>query len=963
MTPEEFVKKWNRMFLSEMAAAQSHFLDVCDLVGHPHPTEMDPEGTHFTFEASTTKPSGRRGRADAYYKGHFIWEYKGPHKDLDKAYQQLLLYREALGNPPLLITSDMRDIIIHTNFTNTVSQTFTVDFESILSGEGVDVLRRAFHNPSSFYDPSLTQEVLTQATANTFVAVADALQKYTYPAGQEPDPERLAHFIIRLLFALFAEDMRLLPERLFTQLVEYEGSSDAAHLASSFKNLFAAMREGGLFGFHRIRNFDGALFDDEYVPPNIPSDLTRELLRACQQDWANIDPSIFGTLFERIIDASKRAQLGAHYTSKEDILLIVEPVLMQPLIQAWEEVRTRANVALRRGEAEAAASALRAFSEKIAATRVLDPACGSGNFLYVALRRLLDLQKAVIAFAARNGLPDIPLTVGPEQLYGIEINPYAHELAQVTIWIGYLQWRGDNGFPEVIEPVLRPLHQIERKDAILAFDDAGRPVDPTWPEADVIVGNPPFLGSKKIRAELGDEYVDNLFALYEDRVPHEADLVCYWFEKARAMIAEDKIQRAGLLATQAIRGGANRVVLERIKETGDIFWAQSDRDWILDGATVHVSMIGFDDGTQKDCELDETSVKHINADLTSSVDLTVADSLLENQGLSFMGVTPAGPFYITGELARKWIARTDNPENRPNSDVVRPYYNGLDLNRRERDVWIVDFGIDMPLEEASLYKLPFEYVRREVYPVRSKNKRASYREKWWLLAETRSGMREALADLDRYIATSMVSKHQFFDWVSKKVLPANLLIVIARDDDYFLGVLHAKPHELWARRTGTQLREAESGFRYTPTTTFETYPFPWPPGHEPAEDADPRVAAIAQAARELVAFRDGWQHPPEEEVGVTISCHQLKKRTLTNLYNALTFYREEIKGHPAAAERYHEEYGRLINFDDISYLDYIHTTLDHAVLDAYGWPHHLSDRDILQRLLDLNRQRAAASKE
>jgi type II restriction/modification system DNA methylase subunit YeeA len=311
-------------------------------------------------------------------------------------------------------------------------------------------------------------------------------------------------------------------------------------------------------------------------------------------------------------------------------------------------------------------------------------------------------------------------------------------------------------------------------------------------------------------------------------------------------------------------------------------------------------------------------VKKINPDLTSVIDLSTAQRLTENKNLSFMGVTPAGPFYISGNLARKWLAATGNPNGRPNSDVVRPYYNGTDLTKRLRDIWIVDFGVDMSLEDATLYELPFEHVKAEVYPVRRKNKRVSYRERWWLLAESRSGMRTALRPLKRYIGTSMVAKHRFFCWISPDVLPANLVIVIAREDDYFFGVLHSKVHEKWALRQGTSLEDRP---RYTPTTTFETFPFPWPPGQEPTDA--PQVQAIAQAASELVKKRDLWLNPQ----GATEK--ELKKRTLTNLYNARP-----------------------------TWLDLAHRQLDHAVLDAYGWPHNLADEQILERLLALNLERA-----
>ena len=572
------------------------------------------------------------------------------------------------------------------------------------------------------------------------------------------------------------------------------------------------------------------------------------------------------------------------------------------------------------------------------------PTLRSGNFLYVALRRLLDLEKEVIALAGELGVGRFFPSVKPEQLHGIEINEYAHQLAQATIWIGYIQWLAENGYGAPAQPILRPLNNILHVDAILAFDAQGRPVEPEWPAADVIIGNPPFLGGKKMRTELGDGYIDQLFELYKGRVPHEADLVCYWFEKARVLIEQDQIERAGLLATQAIRGGANRKVLEHIKASGDIFWAQSDRDWILDGANVHVSMVGFDGGLQKEHHLDDRPVMVINADLSAAADITRACRLKENFGLSFMGITPAGPFNIPEDLARQWMALPLNPNGRPNSDVLRPYYNGMDLTRGLRKLWIVDFGVNMGEEQAALYQAPFEYIQEHVKPARFKQ-RTTIRQ-WWLHERSRPDMRAALENLPRYIATSMVSKHHFFCWIPSAVLPANLLIVVARDDDYFFGVLHARPHELWARSTGTQLREAESGFRYTPTTTFETYPFPWPPGQERQDD--PQVQAIALAARELVQFRDNWLKPapaltpnpsPEGGGGLLPSPGGRgaggeggSKRTLTNLYNQRP-----------------------------TWLANAHRKLDAAVFAAYGWEEGLSDEQILERLLRLNLERAGDS--
>jgi type II restriction/modification system DNA methylase subunit YeeA len=663
--------------------------------------------------------------------------------------------------------------------------------------------------------------------------------------------------------------------------------------------------------------------------PHLDSDGLDILARISTLDWANIEPSIFGTLFERSLDPAKRSQLGAHYTSREDIMLIVEPVLMVPLRRRWAEVRQEAlDLAQRREEAETKrtrdnrhkelTNLLTGFAYEIAQVRVLDPACGSGNFLYVALKQLLDLEKEVITLAGDLGLTRFFPSVSPAQLHGIEISEYAHELAQATIWIGYIQWLRENGFGMPGEPILKPIETILLMDAILAYDEQGQPVEPKWPEADVIIGNPPFLGGNKIRQELGDEYVGALFKLYEGRIPAFADLVCYWFEKARTQIETGKAKRAGLLATNSIRGGANRRVLERIKEAGDIFWAQSDRNWILDGAAVNVSMVGFDDGAEADRWLDSNPVKTINPDLTATIDLTKAQLLEENSRICFRSDEKGGPFDIDANLAQKMLSAPLNPNGRPNSDVVRPYFNARDILQTSRDMWIIDFGCDVSLEEAALYELPFEYVRRVVKPVRDNVRNHREREYWWLHRRPAPDMRQAVSKLSRFIATPSVSKHRLFVWLSSNTIPDHQLYIVAREDDYFFGVLHSQVHKLWALRKGTSLEDRP---RYTPTTTFETFPFPWLPSQESQDD--PHVQAIAQAARELVEKRDRWLNPE----GATEK--ELEKRTLTNLYNQRP-----------------------------TWLDLAHRQLDEAVLEAYGWPHDLSDEEILERLLALNLERA-----
>jgi len=923
-----FVARWQRSALTERSAAQQHFLDLCAVLGEPTPAAADPEGRFYTFERGAHKVAGGGGWADVWKRGYVAWEYKGKRKDLAAAYQQLLQYREDLENPPLLVVCDLDRFEVHTNFTGTVKQVYAFDLDDLARNAPtatcplapLEVLRATFTTPERLR-PTRTAAGVTEDAARAFATLADSLRR------RGEDPEATAHFLMRLLFCLFAEDIGLLPERLFTTLVE-RTRTRPAEFTARLSQLFAAMTRGGSFGADDIAYFNGGLFADAAVLALMGDDLVT-LARAAALDWASIEPAIFGTLFERSLDPAKRSQLGAHYTSRDDILLIVEPVLMAPLRHRWVAVQEEARGLIGKRDAasgnartrhqQALVRLLLAFTDEIAAVRVLDPACGSGNFLYVSLKRLLDLWKEVSLFAAASGVAGLlPYTVGPQQLYGIELNVYAHELASVVVWIGYIQWLHDNGFGIPEDPILKPLHNIRRMDAILAYDAARQPVEPTWPVADVVVGNPPFLGDKKMRTELGHVYVDDLRKLYGGRVPGGADLVAYWFERARELIAAGCLKRAGLLATNSLAGGVNRRVLDRIKGTGDIFLAWDDRRWVLDGAAVRVAMIGFDDGSQVVREYNGGIVTGISADLKADLDLTRARRLPENAALTFIGDMKKGPFDIPATLAREMLALPTNPNGRPNADVVRPWINGLDVTRRPRGMWIIDFGVAMPEHEAALYEVPYEYVRRHVKPERDAVRNPLERGRWWLHGRPAPDLRAAVRGLDRYIATPRVAKHRLFVYVDAATIPDGQIVVTARDDDYAFGVLHARLHELWALRLGTALEDRP---RYTPTSTFETYPFPWPPGMEPADDA--RVEAIAGAARALVEQRNGWLNPQ----GAMDA--DLKTRTLTTLYNARP-----------------------------TWLDLAHRRLDDAVFDAYGWPHDLDDEEILGQLLALNHERA-----
>jgi type II restriction/modification system DNA methylase subunit YeeA len=636
-----------------------------------------------------------------------------------------------------------------------------------------------------------------------------------------------------------------------------------------------------------------------------------------------VEPAIFGTLFERGLDPDQRAQLGAHYTDRASILRLVEPVLMAPLRRDWAETQATITPLVLAGRKVTARTPadqnperiFGAFLERLRAIRVLDPACGSGNFLYISLQLLKDLEYEAIQWGSLVlRIPQEFPQIGPQNLLGIEINPFASELARVTIWIGQIQWMLAHGLGHPRDPVLQPLDNIREQDALLDLSDPTHPLEAEWPDADVVVGNPPFLGAKLLRANLGDEYVERLYSVFGDRLAGMSDLCAYWHEKARGQIEAGRLKRSGLLATQGIRGGRGRDVLERIKRTGDIFFAYADEPWVLAGAAVHISFVGQDDGSEIQRNLDGRPVASINSNLTSGVDLTSARRLGENLGIAFIADVKGGPFDIDGATARRLLA-APNPDGRSNADVVRPWVNALDLTRRPRDMWIIDFGVDITESEAALYEAPFEYARTKVGPAREAS-RTTERD-WWIHERPGHSMRIALARLKRYVATPETAKHRLFDWLLAETLADHALVVFARDDDYTFGVLHSRVHDDWARGMGTQLREVESGFRYTPTTCFETFPFPHP--------SDAQRDAIAEAARDLDRLRTGWLNPPG------LSDADLAKRTLTNLYNARP-----------------------------TWLAQAHERLDAAVLAAYGWPADLDREDLLARLLVLNLARAGA---
>lgn len=517
MTPSEFIAKWRASELKERSAAQSHFNDLCRLLGEPTPIDADPTGESYCFERGARKDTGGDGWADVWKRGCFAWEYKGRRAGLDAAFNQLRQYALALENPPLLIVSDMARFRIRTNWTNSVSVTHEFALDDLADGATRDKLKWAMADPQRLR-PGETRQTVTERAAATFAELAQGLRDRGH------DPQTVAHFVNRLVFCMFAEDAGLLPNSMFTRMLE-QARRRPEEFVELARDLFGAMSGGGRVGFEAVAWFNGGLFDDDTALP-LDREGIETAFKAASLDWSEIDPSILGTLFERGLDPDKRSQLGAHYTDRDKIMRIVERVIVCPLLAEWEAEKAKIATAIakadkaserrrRTGRVRISASQglLNRFLKRLREFTVLDPACGSGNFLYQALHALKDLEHRVNLEGEAMGLERSFPTVGPANVKGIEINAYAAELARVSVWIGEIQWMRRNGFNESRDPILKPLDTIECRDAILAPGGG----EPDWPEADAVIGNPPFLGGKLLIGGLGEDYVSRMFAAWRGR--------------------------------------------------------------------------------------------------------------------------------------------------------------------------------------------------------------------------------------------------------------------------------------------------------------------------------------------------------------------------------------------------------------------------------------------------------------
>ncbi|MGJ0621549.1 MAG: class I SAM-dependent DNA methyltransferase [Methylocystis sp.] len=945
MTPEEFIKKWQAAELKERAAAHSHFIDLCRMLGEPAPTDVDPKGDWYCFERGATKTTGGEGWADVWKRGHFGWEYKGKRKDLNAAFAQLQQYALALENPPLLVVCDLDRFRIHTNWTNTVSQVHEFTLAELKDPATRQKLKWVLSDPEKLR-PNKTRQALTEEAAAEFAKLAQNLRDRGHPS------EQVAHFVNRLVFCMFAEDVDLLPKKLFSRLLK-SVASNPDQFAPRASDLFRAMQVGGEAGWERVDWFNGGLFNDDTALPLDKDDLAL-VTRIADLDWAEIDPSILGTLFERGLDPGKRAQLGAHYTDRDKIMLIVEPVIIRPWLAEWETTKGEIVGALEKERAAKSASAktkahdhavsiYRAFLDRLRRFTVLDPACGSGNFLYLALLALKDLEHRFGIEAEALGLQREFATIGPSSVKGIEINLYAAELARVSVWIGEIQWMRRNGFDVSRNPILKPLDNIECRDAVLNDDGT----EAQWPEADAIIGNPPFLGHKKMLSQLGQSYAEQLRTCYASRIAVGVDLVTFWFLKAWDLIKENRLKTAGLVATNMIRGGANRSVLEPIAAADAIFDAWSDEPWTVDGAAVRVSLICFGH-VSRDKRLDGRVATKIYADLSCGhVDVTQAKHLGENVGIAARGIERGGEFHLQDDVGRQFLLAPVNPNLRPNSDVIKRFLTVSDITARPSNLWIVDF-FGLKEGEASLYEMPFACLKERLFSARKGNREERTARNWWLFRRSGQEFRTKAATLPVIIVTPLVSKHRVFQIVENKYLADTRVVSVFRPDLVTFGMLSSKFHTAWSLAK-CQYHGVGNDPVYNHETTLETFPFPsgLEPNRSPTNYDNPHAQAIADAAKHLNELRENWLNPPDlvKRAPEVVSGYPdrilpvddnaaaiLKKRTLTNLYN-----------------------------ERPTWLDNAHKELDAAVAAAYGWPEDINDDDALARLLALNRERAGVT--
>ncbi|WP_185817115.1 class I SAM-dependent DNA methyltransferase [Hymenobacter metallilatus] len=853
-----------------------------------------------------------------------------------------------------------------------------------------ELLRQIFLDPQQL-DPSRRAARVTRELAGYLAGVSSQLER----AGNSPD--LVAQFLMRCLFTMFSEDVGLIPKASFTGLLQQYATPELRqHLPDALQSLWHKMDTGG-FSTElkaRVPRFNGKLFHDATALPLTAAQIEL-LLKAAEADWTEVEPAIFGTLLERALDPKERHRLGAHYTPRRYVERLILPTVLDPLRREWAAAQAASARRLEDEKPKEARAELVRFHKRLTSLRILDPACGSGNFLYVTLEHLKRLEGEVLTAInsyGHTGLLDLGggTTVGPQQFLGLELNPRAATVADVVLRIGYLQWHiRTYGLSELREPLLDEYQNIRQQDAALQHDppvprlDAlgqpvtrwdgttklhpatGQPVpDETartpvldypnpqpaeWPQADFIVGNPPFVGNKRMRDLLGDGYVDALRKAYKGKVPDSADLVMYWWDNAAEALRSSKTERFGFITTNSLTQTFNRRVLQRHMEANynpiSLSFAIPDHPWVdaAEGAAVRVAMTvaqpGKAPGTlalvvnelviEGEDSHNVTLIEQqgdINSDLSLGADLTGTKPLKANERISSRGVIPHGAgFLITVEQAQSFGLGTIDSSR----SVIRPFLNGKDVMSKSRGVWVIDtFGMT---QQRLLDEFPqiYQHLLETVKPDRDVNKDKSIKENWWLHARGRVDFRPALVGLSRYVATVQTSKHCVFIFLDASIIPDDKLIAVALDDAHYLGVLSSRIHILWALAAGGRMGVGNDPV-YDKTRCFDPFPFP-------AATAEQQVR-IRELAEQLDAHRKRQQA-------------QYPALTLTDLYNVVEKLRA---GQPLTTAK-----EQTINQQGLaSVVLSLHQQLDAAVAAAYGWPTDLPDADILTRLVRLNHERA-----
>jgi hypothetical protein len=1033
-----FITRWKASGASERANYQLFLSELCELLGveKPRPASDKVHEASYTFERPVVFDDGEGKTStnfiDLYKKDCFVLEAKqGADKagiteaeqlggervktktgtatretrnwerEMKKAKEQALRYARSLptteGWPPFLAVVDVGYCIdLYADFARQGKtyvpfpdpQNYRITLDELHNDEVRERLRLLFTEPLEL-DPSRRAARVTRELAERLAKLAASLEV----AGHTP--EQVSGFLMRCLFTMFAEDVQLLPEKSFYKLLQ-DYRHNIQHFPDALRALWLNMDKGGFDPALRtvIPQFNGYLFKDPEALPISAAQLDL-LILAAEADWAEVEPAIFGTLLERALQPRERHKLGAHYTPRAYVERLVMPTVIEPLREEWEAARTASAILEDNGDETGARKEIENFHRRLCSVRVLDPACGSGNFLYVTLEHLKRLEGEVLenlAHFPRQLKMDMTggYTVTPAQLLGLEVNPRAAAIADVVLWIGYLQWhfRAHGTATRLSNPILREYGNIKQQDAVLSYTERkprlvanGQPVtrwdghstkphlvtgqevpdetartivydylDPkpaSWPEADFIVGNPPFVGNKRMRDALGDGYTEALRKVYKGAVPDSADFVMYWWYKAAEILAREETERFGFITTNSITQSFNRRVLQAFmeaKEPISITYAIPDHPWVDsgDGAQVRIAMTVAEKGSQSgrlNLVVEERETGELGwevilreksgtiySDISIGAAVNSVKPLQANLKISGRGVIPHGSgFLVTLEEAQKLGFQS----NRGLEKHIRPYRNGKDITSVPRGYFVIDFYGYTEKQLMAEYPEVYQHLLETVKPHRAQNNRASRRDNWWIFAENQPALRQAISKLDRYIITVQTSKYKPFIFLNREFLPDDKLLGIGLNDALYLGILSSKIHTVWALAAGGRMGVGNDPV-YDKTKCFDPFPFP-----TPTEDQKEQIRSIAE---QLDAHRKQRQaqHPT---------------LTITDMYNVL----EKLRSGEALSAKEQKTHEQGL----VSILLQLHTELDAAASAAYGWPANLPEEEILERLVALNKERAA----